>query len=318
MASVSVGIVTYKSAPHLARCLDSLAAQTLAPREVVCVDNASGDGSADLFSARCLDGRLIRNDRNVGYARGQNQAIRAASADLHLALNPDVVLDSRFLERIVAALESDAAAGWACGKVLFMEADGAPTDRLYSTGHLISKLRVCANRGHGERDLGQYDRPERVFGANGAACLYRRRMLEEIAFRGEFLDESFFMYWDDVDLDWRANLAGWRCLYVPDARAWHVSKASSEGWPRRLVVEWRRNRILAILKNDDLARLAARWLAHLPGSALRSAVEVAFSPAIWGEVFVRTVAALGPTLAKRRAVRRSRRISRKEFDALVF
>ena len=127
---------------------------------------------------------------------------------------------------------------------------------------MIRKNRRAFDRGQGENDMGQYDIVEEVFGASGAACLYRKTMLEDIKYSSddEYLDELFFMYKEDIDLSWRARLLGWKCMYTPDAVGWHYRRwgtGKRKDIPKSLRRHSLKNRYLMMLKNE-------RWNTLLP------------------------------------------------------
>lgn len=234
---------------------------------MVVLDNASTDDGLDLTRSALPGAILERSEVNLGFAGGQNRAMAIAPADLHLVLNPDCRLRPDFLEHAVAALEADPAAGSASGRLLRFRmedpegvAPDLPGDRLDSTGMVALRNRRVLDRGSEEEAAGRYVHPAYVFGPSGAAALYRRTMLEDVAFRGEFFDESFFAYREDVDLAWRALLLGWRCRYVPSAVARHRRRVAPGRRHRTSAQVNRssiRNRWQMILKNE----LASGWLA---------------------------------------------------------
>ena len=303
-ASVAVGIVLYKCEAHIGRCLDCLARQTRRPRQVICVDNASPDRAVEIAQGHDLRPTLLRNEGNLGFAAAHNQVVRASESDYYVALNPDLFLAPDYIERVVDLLEADPGAGWAQGKLLFEDSRGAPAPVVYSAGHAMHADYNAVNRGYGQADDGAFDEPEVIFGANGAAAVYRRRMIEHISVAGEFFDELFFLYWDDVDLDVRANAAGWHCLYVPAAQAWHVGAASGGPATDRVKVEQRKNRYLSVIKNRGVAGLARALMAAFPRNAFWFAVESAFRPDICLATLTGTLRAMGPALARRREILR--------------
>ena len=225
---VSILITTYNSASRLKACLESVLQQEFSEREIIVVDNASSDGTRAVLQEFETRARVIYNDTNRGFSGGQNQAMAHARGDWLLSLNPDVLLGPGFLSKLVEAGESDPRIGTVCGKLLRWGPGGELTDIVDSTGiYFLRNLRHL-DRGSGEVDRGQYEAPEYVFGATGAAALYRRAMVEDISSGGEFFDDDFFAYREDADVAWRAQLMGWSCLYIPEAVAWHVRRVTPE------------------------------------------------------------------------------------------
>jgi GT2 family glycosyltransferase len=253
---VSVTIVTWNSAQYLAECFASLERQDYRELEVIIVDNDSSDDTRALLRELASRWRVIYNERNVGFAAGQNQAIRASGGEWVLCLNPDIVLDPDFISRLVAAGEEHPDAGSVCGKLLRWDPAAAQhrTDIIDSTGIYFTRNMRHLDRGAEERDDGQYDNVQYVFGASGAAVMFRRDFIEGVSVEGEFFDEEFFAFREDGDLAWRAQVMGWKCLYTPAAVAWHVRRVTPE---RRshlpLVINWHsvKNRFLMRGKNSS-------------------------------------------------------------------
>jgi GT2 family glycosyltransferase len=250
---VSIGLVTWNSAAHLPECLDSIAHQRYANRELIAVDNASADRSLDLVNQYFPAATLIRNADNTGFCYAHNQAIRASKGTYYLPLNPDVTMQPDYVSALVSALEARPDYGSASGKLL-QPVETSQTPRLDTTGLFIDRRRHQYLRGHGEADTGQFDRAEEVFGVDGAAPLYRRAMLEDIRIDGQYFDESFFIHKEDVDLAWRARLLGWRCWYTPEAVAFHPRgfHPSQRGQMSSAVrIHAVKNRYLLLLKNES-------------------------------------------------------------------
>ncbi|MBY0279419.1 glycosyltransferase family 2 protein, partial [Candidatus Binatia bacterium] len=278
--SVAVTIVAYDSAAFLARCLDAVASQTHAPREVIVLDNASRDASLAIARTHGAVTKVIESRDNTGFAGGQNRAIAATTADWVLTLNPDVVLDPAFLARLApraahaappgAAPGPPAALGTLCGKLLRLDPDGEPVvpPRIDSTGIVFTRSFRHLDRGSEEPDDGRYAVEEPVFGATAAAALYRRSMIDDVSVEGEFFDEAFFAYREDADVAWRAQLLGWDCLYVPSALGYHVRRVLPErrtDVPAMLNRHSVKNRFLMRVKNADAAvwrRCALRGIAR--------------------------------------------------------
>lgn len=251
---VSVLICTFNSASVLPACLRSLAQQDYSPVEIVIVDNASGDDTTRLLESHRESSVVILNKDNLGFSAAMNQAIRAARGEWLLTLNPDVILAPNFISGLIRAAENSEDIGVVCGKLLRWKPGNDPelTREVDSTGmYFVPSLRHF-DRGSNEIDSGQYEREEYVFGATGAASLLRRRMVEDVSIDGEFYDEDFFAYREDADLAWRAQLFGWKCLYVPTAVGWHVRRVTPERRPELpFLINWHsiKNRFIMRIKN---------------------------------------------------------------------
>jgi len=251
---VSVTIVTYNSGRFIKRCLDSVLEQRYPNKEVIVIDNASTDGTIDIleqFESRCT---IIYNEENVGFAAAQNQAIGLSSGYWVLTLNPDVLLLPNFIQALVDAGNFDSNIGTVCGKLLTMSATfEIPAKPVVdSTGIYFNPMLRHLDRGSQEVDNGHYLQYEFVFGATAAAALYRRDMIDDISLDGEFFDSDFFVYREDADVAWRAQLMGWKCIYVPYARGYHVRKVlpgNRGALPPEINMHSVKNRFLMRIKN---------------------------------------------------------------------
>ena len=265
-ASVAVTIVTYNSGRFIKRCLESVLDQQYSEVEIIVVDNCSTDGTVDIlepFQSRC---RIIYNDENIGFAAAQNQAIALSRSDWVLTLNPDVLLLPDFLQALVHAGNLDASVGTVCGKLLTMSAgfDFPEKPVVDSTGIFFTPNLRHLDRGSLEVDNGHYRQYEYVFGATAAAALYRREMIEDLLVDGEFFDSDFFVYREDADVAWRAQLLGWKCLYAPYARGYHVRKAlpgNRRALPAEINMHSVKNRFLLRLKNISADVYRKNWLS---------------------------------------------------------
>jgi GT2 family glycosyltransferase len=252
--TVGVSIVTYNSERYIGRCLDAVLSQQATHLDLVVVDNGSTDSTRRILAKYRPRLRLIRNDRNLGFAVAQNQAMRCLTAPWILTLNPDVLLSPDFIKDLVDAGEAHPGAGTVCGKLLSI-GPGFTTltePRIDSTGIYFTPAMRHFDRGWGEPDDGRYRRPEYVFGASAAAALYRRAMIDDISIDGEFFDPDFFLYREDADVAWRAQLLGWRCLYTPAAVAHHVrtvTPLSRRAVPPLFNMHSVKNRALMRIKN---------------------------------------------------------------------
>jgi GT2 family glycosyltransferase len=263
---VSVTIVTYNSGRFIKRCLESVLAQRYANKEIIVIDNASTDGTVDIleqFEDRC---QIVYNDENIGFAAAQNQAIHVSAGDWVLTLNPDVLLLPNFIQALVDTGQSDARVGSVCGKLLTILATFDLPDKplVDSTGIYFTPMLRHLDRGSQEVDNGHYLQHEYVFGATAAAALYRRRMIEDIAIGDEFFDPDFFVYREDADVAWRAQLMGWRCIYTPHARGYHVRNVlpgNRRALPPVINMHSVKNRFLMRMKNMTGHLYLRNWVS---------------------------------------------------------
>ena len=204
---VSITIVTWNSAQYLSNCFVSIQTQDYRDFEVIVVDNASTDATRALLHEVEPRWRVIYNETNVGFAAGQNQAIRASAGEWVLCLNPDVVLSPDFVRHLVAAGEVHPETGSLCGKLLRWNfaAEQHKTNIIDSTGIYFTRNMRHLDRGAEECDTGQYERLQYVFGTSGAAAMFRREFIEDVSVEGQFFDEEFFAFREDADLAWRAQ-----------------------------------------------------------------------------------------------------------------
>jgi GT2 family glycosyltransferase len=311
-SQVAITIVTFNSSAFIRQCIRYVFDQDYEHKEVVIVDNASTDGTDSILREFENCARVVCNRENVGFAAGQNQAIALSKAQWILTLNPDVRLTPGFIRMLLSAAETDPGVGSVCGKLLTMTPDfEIPVQPVIdSTGIFMTRSLRHLDRGSRLPDQGQYDQPEYVFGGTGAACLYRRRMIEEISINGEFFDRDFFAYREDADVAWRAQLTGWKCLYTPHAVAYHVRRVlpSNRGSvPAVLNMHSVKNRWLLRIKNMTSGVYRRYWLpitvrdlTVVGGCLLR---EWSSLPAFW--LVLRNIRS---TLAKRRAIMQRRRV----------
>ncbi len=266
---VAVTVVTFHSERYIGRCLDALFSQQEVDLEVVVVDNASTDGTCHILSDRqrwpASRLQIIPSERNLGFAAAQNLAIQATNAPWVLTLNPDVLLRPGFIAALVDVARSDPRAGTVCGKLLSIGPgfEPLPEARIDSTGLFFTPAMRHFDRGWHEPD-GRYSAgPEYVFGACAAAALFRREMIDDVAIDGHFFDPDFFVYREDADVAWRAQLFGWRCIYTPVAEAFHVrtvTPLNRRSQPPAINMHSVKNRFLMRIKNATGGVCRRCWL----------------------------------------------------------
>jgi GT2 family glycosyltransferase len=221
MPLLSVIIPNLNGVKFLPTCLDALAQQSYPTVEVIVVDNASQDGSQELIGKNYPDVKLVELAENRGFTGACNAGIVAANGALIALLNNDTEADSRWAESVVDAFARHPEAGIVASKMLLFD----QRDHIHTAGDFFTVDGRAGNRGVWQTDKGQFDREEYVFSACGGSSAYRKTMLQEIG----ILDDDFFFSLEDIDLAWRAQLTGWRCLYTPQAIVYHHLSATGGG-----------------------------------------------------------------------------------------
>jgi hypothetical protein len=301
--SAAVVIPSWNSLGLLRRCLDSLRDQG-AELELLVVDNGSADGSVDYLEEEGVPHLAL--PANSGFAAAVNLGVARTAAEAILVLNADTVLERGCAGRLLDALEGDPSLGGVQPRILQLEegaAEPGPSAaaRLYSAGQALTADGRAIELGAGEPQSPALVRRREVFGVCGAACLLRRELFAAL---GGY-DERYFAFYEDVDLNVRARIAGWRFEYVPEALVWHVGNASwKEGFERpsaenaRLVA---RNRLATQVKFMP-ARSLPRIAAVEVGSLARAARERRFLATLRGKLSA--LRRLPSLLAERRRLSR--------------
>jgi hypothetical protein len=305
-APVAVVIPSWNSIDLLPRCLESLEGQGI-ELETMVVDNGSSDGTVAYLEREGVPHLSL--PRNVGFARAMNLGAARVRAGAILGLNADTVAEPGAVGVLLEALEADPSLGGVQPRILQRE-DGAADvarARLYSAGQALTKDGRAVELGAGEAQSPRYLAPAEIFGVCGAACLLRRELFDDL---GGY-DESYFAFYEDVDLNVRARIAGWRFGYMPEAVIWHLGNASwKQGFDRpdaenaRLVA---RNRLATQLKYLPL-RTAPRVAAVEAGSLLRSARQRRLWATLRGKLAA--LAWLPRLLRERRRLRREGDLAR--------
>lgn len=300
---VSIIIPNWNGAHHLPDCLNSLGRQSYPRFEVILVDNGSTDESLALLARDFAWVRVIPLSENRGFAPACNIGMRAARGEVLVLLNNDTEVDRGWLEALAATFARHPEAGAVASKMLLFDR----RDHFHTTGDFYRLDGTPGNRGVWQRDEGQYDAEMPVFSANGGSAAYRRAMLDEIG----LLDEAFFFSCEDVDLGWRMQLAGWSCIYSPQAIVYH--KVSATGGGKTNSFYDGRNFIYLIVKDYPWSLLRRHWRAvvraqwHITRDALRAWRGEAARARLRGQLA--GLRGIPRMLRARRAVQRTRRVS---------
>ncbi|MEI6498875.1 MAG: glycosyltransferase family 2 protein [bacterium] len=310
MNKFSIIIPNWNGQKFLQVCLDSIREQSYKNFEIIIIDNGSIDDSIAFLEKNYPEVRLIKLPRNIGFSPAVNLGIVAAKNELIFLLNNDTELDREFLAEMSRAVDKYQDAGMYASKMLSF------TDR--------SIIDTCGDRmtwsgrsykfGEGEKDGENYSKSYYTFGACGGAVVYRKSMLGQIG----LFDEDFFAYLEDVDIDFRAQLAGFKCVFVPDAKVFHIGSATSNrisGFAFRLMIK---NHYHLIFKNyptskiitnlhkilySDLRFFAAAIRYHMVGAYLTGAYQA--------------ISEFPKMIAKRREIQKSKKVSNKYLDSII-
>ncbi len=307
---ISVIIPNWNGAHHLPICLDSLRAQTFRDFEVIVADNGSHDDSRAVL-ARYPEVRVLALGENRGFTGACNAGFQAARGQIQVLLNNDTETHPAWLSEVASAFERYPEVGLVASKMLLFDR----RDTFHTAGDSVTCDGLAHNRGVWQRDAGQYDHEAYVFSACGGSAAYRKAMLDAIG----LLDNDFFFSFEDVDLAWRAQLAGWRCLYVPQAIVYHKLKASGGG----VTASYHdaRNRIYTLAKNypADLWREHRREVvgaqARIAGEALRAWRGEAARATLRG--LLAGLAGIPKMRRKRRAVQAARQVETAYLERLM-
>ncbi len=268
---VTIQCVIFNGERYIRHCLEAVKKQTYPHTEIIIFDNASTDSTADIAEKEFSAFQLIRHTKNLGMWPGHEEALRYAHGQIIICLSVDVILEPDFVERCVEGFLKNSRAGAIQAKVYqYSLADpnaGFPLPRktIDTCGFIMKRSRRLLNLGHGEEDVGQFERPCEIFGVEGAVPAFRKAALEDIRIEGRFADVDFFWYADDIDMAWRMAILGWEQIYLPSAIAHHDRQTTKSHRAsildfikiRRSIPSFKRrldyrNYIFTLIKNDYL------------------------------------------------------------------
>jgi GT2 family glycosyltransferase len=308
---LSVIIPNWNGAQHLPTCLGSLRHQTYPNLEVILVDNASTDESVALVRRDYPEVVVVELDTNLGLTGGINRGIQVARGEIIAPLNNDTEVVPGWAEALVIALLDHPDAGMAASKMLLFDR----RDTLHSAGDGYRVDGIPVNRGVWQKDEGQFDDDEYIWGGCGGAVAYRRAMLDDIG----LLDEELFMYCEDVDLNWRAQLAGYKCVFAPRAVVYHHLSATGGGKIASFYTG--RNTLWVMAKNYPSELWRRHWPAvvqaqlSIARDALKARQGVAARARLRGQLA--GLLGLPRWLRKRRPVQAKHRVSPEVIEQLL-
>lgn len=264
---VAVVILNWNGKSYLERFLPSVVEYSK-PHEVVVADNDSTDDSIAFVESTYPSVTIVKNDVNGGFAKGYNDALKRIEADVYVLLNSDVEVSPNWIEPIISMMEQDASIGAAQPKIL-SEKERTHFEYAGAAGGYIDKdgYPFCAGRifNEYEEDKGQYNEPREIFWASGASLFIRAKLYHEAG----GLDEDFFAHMEEIDLCWRIKNRGFRVMYCPDSKVYHVGGGTLDQLnPRKTYLNFRNNLYL-LIKNYRRSNLFFKmfWRLFLDGIA---------------------------------------------------
>ena len=259
---LSIIIPHYNGVAHLPPCLNALRGQTYSHLETILVDNGSTDESVALTHRDFPEVKIIELGQNLGLTGAINKGIKQANGQIIVPLNNDTEAAPGWAQALVDALQAYPDAGIVASKMLLFD----QRDKIHSAGDGFGTNGIPINRGVWQKDEGQFDSDTYIFGGCGGAVAYRREMLDNIG----LFDEDLFMYLEDVDLNWRAQLAGYRAVFAPQAIVYHHLSATGGGVIASYYTG--RNTILVLAKNLP-APIFRRYWPQIIGAQLKITCE---------------------------------------------
>jgi GT2 family glycosyltransferase len=310
-ALFSVIIPNWNGRRFLQPCLDSLRSQSYPALEIIIADNASGDGSQEFIRTHYPEVRLIELPTNLGFTGACNAGMQAAVGRYVALLNNDTEVDPEWASAVVDAFRRNPDAGIIASKMLLFDR----RDHIHTAGDGFTTDGRAFNRGVWQKDAGQFEREEYVFGACGGSSAYRREVLDQIG----LLDDDFFFLLEDIDFAWRAQLVGWRALYTPDAIVYHHLSATGGGVTASYYDG--RNSLLLLIKDFPAPLWRRHWWQILrrqlliATDALRAWRGEAARARLRG--MLAGIALLPVALRKRRAIQAARTVSIEYLESVL-
>jgi GT2 family glycosyltransferase len=291
-------------------CLDSLNQSDFYSYEVIVIDNGSVDGSLEMIEKNYPLVRLIKNPENMGFAVACNQGIKAAKGEYISLLNNDIEVESNWLTKLYEGMERHPECGMGTTKMMFLD----QRDVFYNTGDLFHAWSAGGGRGQGEKDIGQYEEEDYVFGACAGAGIYRRDFFEKVG----IFDEDFFIFAEDVDINMRGQLQGFKCVYLPKAKVYHIGTATIGLYSDRYIYLCKRNDIFVLIRNYSLKlyfkylwTIMTHQLNDIKYFTYRGQGVVLFKSKI--DVFKMLI----PMLIRRFSIQKSRTVTDEKIDHLI-
>ena len=248
--------------------------QTFSDFTLLVIDNNSQDSTCEIVDS-FNDSRInfFRNNVNTGFCGGHNFAINNSESEFVLLVNPDIILSKNYVELVIDTIKKSDRIGTVCG-LLIQTPLSDPECRIDSAGLELKRSGVMRMVHHGEKANELKLTKREVFGADGALPLYRRAMINDISFNGQFFDEMFFAHKEDWDVSWRANRFGWKTIFNPECIAIHPRHFKPKSLKVRSAISNQikthsvKNQLMLLLKNEKLSSFLINGIFIFPRQIL--------------------------------------------------
>ena len=309
---ISIVIPNYNGMEHLGVCYDSLRKQTYRDFEIILVDNNSKDDSVEFTEKNYPDIKVLKVNYNSGFAKAVNGGIKISTGEYILLLNNDTECKDDFLTEMISGFKDKDTGSVACKMLNFYK-----RDNIDDAGDFIKLQGSPYARGHGEQDMGQFDREKFIFGACAGAAIYRKDIFNKIG----YFDEDFFAYYEDVDMSFRMQIAGYKCYYNPKAVCYHKRGATTKTMTGFETMLCEKNLVALRLKNYPLMMLLKcfpyfvivrlkryyKFLTEHSSSLFFSAVKG----------YCKGLLEIPKSLRKRKYIQKSRTVSREYLESIL-
>ena len=264
-SKISVIIVNWNGKHLLEECLNSVEKQDYDNFNVIFIDNGSKDRSVEFVREKFPNINIVELEKNTGFAKGNNIGMHKAFEDLEIKyiaiLNNDAMVEENWLSEMVKIIGQDKKIGSITPKI-----------KKYYKRNIIDSIGNAIHLDGGgvsnhinKVDNGQFDNIKELFGPSGCAALYSANMLKDLQMGDDFFDDDFFAYFEDIDLNWRAKLRGWKCLFAPNAVVYHKHSETAGLYSPFKAFYTNRNRYFVIIKNYPLFLLPKAFFYLLFG-----------------------------------------------------
>lgn len=268
MSKISINLVTWNGEKYINHCINSILNQTFKDYELNILDNGSTDKTVEIINKNFPQFKVVQNRENIGFAKAYNKLIAWSKTDYVMCINQDIILGKDFLDNVFYFLDnSDENIGSVEPKIFQWKFDNdnpynadklGKTNIIDTCGIKVFKNHRAIDIGQGKEDCEEFRQDKEVFGSSGACPIYLRQALEDVKVNGEYFDEDFFSYKEDVDISYRLRLAGYKTYFVSRATCYHDRSArgfsnvleNRKRKPNWINIYSYRNHIYTILKNE--------------------------------------------------------------------